>query len=112
MIRPKGERSVCAGEVDEAEVEGEEIEAMDESIEVEGVPGDEGGEARKVGQDEAERAAVKLVDPRMPSIREIEDHYLNHVPYRNWCPHCVKARGKDMDVRKDPGEGRALSEYS
>ena len=35
-----------------------------------------------------------------------------HLPYRNWCPVCIKAKGKDMDHRKDAGKERGLSEYS
>ena len=36
----------------------------------------------------------KLIDPRLPTQREVEDHCLTHLPYRNWCPICVKAKGK------------------
>ncbi len=24
-----------------------------------------------------------------------------HLPYRNWCPRCERAKGKDLDHRKD-----------
>ena len=29
----------------------------------------------------------------LPSSEEVEVHNLSHVPYRSWCPHCVKGKG-------------------
>ena len=26
---------------------------------------------------------------------EMEEHALTHVPYRNWCEHCIKGRAKN-----------------
>ncbi len=55
----------------------------------------------------------KLVDPKLPSEREVEEHkMMGHVVYRNWCPICVKARGKEMDHKVDGGKERTLPEYS
>ena len=37
----------------------------------------------------------KLQDPRLPSKREVEDHFLSaHMPYRSWCTFCVMGKGK------------------
>ena len=36
----------------------------------------------------------KLVDPKRPSQQEVDEHYLTHLPFRNWCPYCV--RGKSV----------------
>ena len=36
----------------------------------------------------------KMLDPKLPSQREIDEHCLAHLPYRNWCPHCVAGKGK------------------
>ena len=52
-----------------------------------------------------------LLDPRLPSEEEVAHHNLTHVPYRNWCPHCVKGRGKDLDHRKSVKESRAVKEF-
>ena len=41
------------------------------------------------------RAMKKMVNPRLPSREEVEIHEMTHLPYRNWCPHCVKGRGGD-----------------
>ena len=37
----------------------------------------------------------KMQDPRAPTQAEREEHELTHLPYRSWCIHCVKGRGKD-----------------
>lgn len=44
----------------------------------------EGGEAHDV------RAKAA---PRGPSRSEREAHEASHMPYRSWCPHCVRGRG-------------------
>ena len=36
----------------------------------------------------------KLLDPKLPTEKEVEEHNLTHLPYRNWCPHCVAGKGK------------------
>ena len=45
----------------------------------------------------AEAAAVEQEStPRRPPQEEVDRHMLTHLPYRSWCPHCVrgKSRGK------------------
>ena len=55
----------------------------------------------------------RLLDPRLPSKEEVKDHELSgHLPYRNWCPSCLRAQGKELDHRKDAGAERGLSEYA
>ena len=41
--------------------------------------------------EEAERPKYVKYDPR-PSKEEVEEHNLTHLPYRNWCPHCVRGK--------------------
>jgi hypothetical protein len=36
----------------------------------------------------------RMLDPKLPSQREIEEHSLTHLPYRNWCAHCVLGKGR------------------
>ena len=54
----------------------------------------------------------KLTDPRRPTQAEVDDHNRTHLPYRNWCPHCVQGKGKDLDHRKSAEEERGLNEFS
>ena len=46
------------------------------------------------------RKPMRKLDPREPSKQEKEEHDKTHVPYRNWCRHCVRGRGKEEDCRK------------
>ena len=39
-------------------------------------------------------------------------HNLTHLPYRSWCPHCVRAKGKDMDHRKGGDKQKGLAEFA
>ena len=59
-----------------------------------------------------ERTLKKLADPRLPTQKEVEEHNRTHLPYRNWCPHCVRALGHDLDHRKSVEEERGLPEFS
>ena len=36
-----------------------------------------------------------LTDTTKPSPSEVASHNRTHNPYRNWCPVCVKAKGKE-----------------
>ena len=38
--------------------------------------------------------------PHSPTQDEKEKHNVTHLPYRNWCPICVQAKGKEDDHRK------------
>ena len=33
--------------------------------------------------------------PVLPSEAEVEQHELTHLPFRSWCRHCVRAKGKE-----------------
>ena len=52
---------------------------------------EEGEEAR-----EAVAAPAPLAPPRM----EKEMHEITHTPYRSWCPHCVRMRGRNTTHKK------------
>ena len=36
----------------------------------------------------------RMLDPKLPSQREVDEHNLTHLPYRNWCKHCVFGKGR------------------
>ena len=38
--------------------------------------------------------------PTMPSATEVTTHNLTHMPYRDWCPHCVAGQGKELQHRQ------------
>ena len=42
--------------------------------------------------------------PVLPSESEVEKHELTHLPFRNWCRHCVRAEGKEsLHHESSPG---------
>ena len=47
---------------------------------------------------EGEQAIAPKVakDPGQPSAQEIADHAVTHLPYRSWCPHCVRGKGRNF----------------
>ena len=40
------------------------------------------------------RNVRRMLDPKLPTKKEVEEHNLTHLPFRNWCPHCVAGKGK------------------
>ena len=83
--------------------------------------GDEFEGDEPVGSDQTERVELeredafirRLVDPRLPTPEEIKIHGLKgHVEFRNWCPVCIKARGKELEHTRDKGYERRVPEYS
>ena len=69
-------------------------------------------EVGRNGAAEDKRMVKKLADPRKPTDAEVVEHELTHIPYRNWCPVCVRCKGKDLDHRKSVEEERGVSEYA
>ena len=89
---------------------------------IEGVEG-EAREAEQVGEDsglkpevgtenaeeegEEGRGARGAPVPSNPSRQERQEHELTHTPYRSWCEHCVRARGRNRphQAGRDDGTG-------
>ena len=46
------------------------------------------------------RRPKKMADPKLPSELEIAEHEMTHLPFRSWCRHCVRGRGKELPHRK------------
>ena len=66
-----------------------------------GDPGSLSGEKEEEAETGGEeRGVVKMLDPRQPSEEERRTHNLTHLPYRNWCEHCVKGRGREADHKQ------------
>ena len=68
-----------------------------------------GDEAEEVGEAQQEEMAegrdvVTRMSPKQPSIEERRTHNLTHIPYRNWCAHCVAARGRNFPHKRSEGE--------
>ena len=73
-----------------------------------GERGEEQEDSEGEKQDEAEkgsRRVVKLQDPRKPTEEEVKEHQLTHLPFRNWCKHCVAGKGTEAPCRRSEGGG-------
>ena len=53
---------------------------------------------------EAQPARLGIV-PVLPSEAEVEQHELTHLPFRSWCRHCVRAKGKENPHRESSPSG-------
>ncbi len=74
-----------------------------------GAESDEDEEEVEAGK----RELRKLHDPLKPSQKEIREHQESgHMPFRSWCPHCVRGRGKEMQHRRKRDEEESgIPEY-
>ena len=88
-VSPKGRDSE-----EEEELIGRDEDQQDE--EKAGVADQAKGEIPMREQPQTGIKLKSILDPCMPTAEEVKRHYLTHVPYRSWCPHCVKGRGKEM----------------
>ena len=57
----------------------------------------------------AVRGPKHIRDIRTPTQAEVDRHNLTHLPFRNWCPHCMKGRGKEAPHIVDRRGGRVNS---
>ena len=84
-----------AAEIDE--IQGDELDEAD---------GNEKDEGELVElQDEAEEDCAPrrtAPDPGQPTAEQIEEHRIDHLPYRCWCEHCVMGRGVGEPHKRGP----------
>ena len=70
---------------------------------------EEGGDHDSDGPgEEAVRPVVRDIS-REPTQKEVEEHYMHHADFRQWCPHCVKGKAVSFGSRKrTDGEEEAV----
>ena len=71
-------------------------------------------DGQPVVEPEEGRKAKPIRAPCLPSPEEIEAHAVSHIPFRAWCSHCVRGRGKSYAHRRvvrsdDPEEIPVIS---
>ncbi len=55
-----------------------------------------GLEDKHYNSDGNETPNIKVAtNPSAPTQEEVEQHCIVHLPYRTWCPHCVRGKGRD-----------------
>ena len=77
------------------------ISGVGERVRMEGDEQDDAQEEEEIDAEAAEDAPVKIArDPGDPTPGERERHNATHIPYRSWCPVCVKGKGKEESHRR------------
>ena len=75
------------------------------------VEGDEGTiEADEEEPDKGMRMTAQMNDPKDPSEQERREHEMSHLPFRSWCRHCVRGRGKEAAHKKQSDHEGSLPE--
>ena len=72
-----------------------------------------GGPQSEVDPEDDEHGRHGIVRPKIrdistePTDKEIEEHYMHHSEFRQWCPHCVKGKAVSYSSRrkKDAEDG-------
>ena len=106
-----------AGRISKVSVSPIAEEAGDEGSGEQG-EGDSEGEAEgEIGQrlrlPEEDKFVRRVKDPKLPTREDVESHNVrDHIPYRDWCPVCIKAKGKGLYHHRDKGPERVLPEYA
>jgi hypothetical protein len=91
-------------ELDE-DVRIEDEEVLDEAV--------RGEMAERVGLKKDDEFFRSLRDPKLPTREDVDLHArMGHLPFRDWCEVCVKAKSKERGHVRDRGHERGLPEYS
>ena len=66
------------------------------------------------GEESAEesRKPKQLRETTEPTVREVCEHNLTHIPYRTWCAHCVRGKAKIPPTQKTKRNRRKESTNS
>ena len=68
------------------------------------------GQEEEEEEESGKREPEKRLDPRRPSDAEVKEHEFTHVPFRNWCRHCVRGQGVEESCRRGNGEEGSVPE--
>ena len=86
----------------------EEEEATREEEPKEINPDEKEAAGEQEGEPEGARRAKGTRAPIKPSKEEVDEHMLTHLPFRSWCPHCVRGKSKGKPHRRAKEEPREL----
>ena len=59
--------------------------------------------AENSDSEEAARPRTRA-PPVKPSAAEVENHMVTHLPFRDWCPHCVRGKSGSKVHKANPGK--------
>ena len=69
------------------------------------------GEDEDQEQEEANKAIAPKI-PTKPSQEEVDAHMPTHLPFRSWCPHCVRGKSKGRMHRRQAGAEKEIPTVS
>ena len=69
------------------DVEGDELHPNEE------LEGEAQGRAGEPEEEEVKAIRSPII-PNTPSQEEVREHRITHRPFRSWCPHCVRGKGR------------------
>ena len=67
----------------------------------------DGGDHERAAEGEGLIPRIKKV-VKKPTAEEVDRHMATHIPFRDWCPHCVAGKSKTdhkEDLSEDEGRG-------
>ena len=93
-IRPQNGESGDDVQLEGAESGQGQVEVIENIEDIEDVDGD------RAEADEDVRRPKPVARPYTPTRTEVYEHEVTHLPYRNWCKHCVRGRGVSSPHQK------------
>ena len=90
------------GSSDDGGAQGEATTAPDDAADGESDGQGEGDEGPEVEEEHERQRPIR--DPGQPTPAEVAEHDLTHIPFRPWCPACVKGKAKDKMSRRIQGD--------
>ena len=97
------ERLLAVNQDGESDMEADVPEA-DEGFFLDEKANDKGEDAKVNAPDVSEEKSKEAHEvnskrsPCKPNSTEVAKHYKTHLPYRSWCPVCVRAKGRRMPI--------------
>ena len=58
--------------------------------------------------EEESESARPVKGPGAPSVRQVEEHELTHLPHRSWCAACVAGRSRDRPHKRLDGRDSSI----
>ena len=71
--------------------------------------GEEEEEEREIDMEDSSKEGMRARVVRAghaPTDREVEEHVVNHLPFRSWCRHCVKGKARSLPHRVRSAEDK------
>jgi len=51
---------------------------------------------------------IIAIDPGLPTEKELEDHKVDHLPYRSWCRECIESKAPAAAHKRDVSKKRRI----